>query len=113
MLKLVTAILKPHKFDDVKEALKKDGITGLTVTEVKGFGRQGGKTETFRGSEYTVELLPKIKLELIVDEAQVAKAIETITAAGQTGKIGDGKIWVLGVDELVRIRTSETGVEAI
>jgi nitrogen regulatory protein P-II 1 len=113
MLKLVTAILKPHKFDDVKEALKKDGITGLTVTEVKGFGRQGGKTETFRGSEYTVELLPKIKIELIVDEAQVAKAIETITAAGQTGKIGDGKIWVLGVDELVRIRTSETGVEAI
>jgi nitrogen regulatory protein PII len=113
MLKLVTAILKPHKFDDVKEALKKDGITGLTVTEVKGFGRQGGKTETFRGSEYTVELLPKIKIELIVDEAMVAKAIETITAAGQTGKIGDGKIWVLGVDELVRIRTSETGVDAI
>lgn len=113
MLKLVTAILKPHKFDDVKEALKKDGITGLTVTEVKGFGRQGGKTETFRGSEYTVELLPKIKIELIVDESVVAKAIETITAAGQTGKIGDGKIWVLGVDELVRIRTSETGVDAI
>ena len=113
MLKLVTAILKPHKFDDVKEALKKDGITGLTVTEVKGFGRQGGKTETFRGSEYTVDLLPKIKIELIVDDSLVAKAIETITAAGQTGKIGDGKIWVLGVDELVRIRTSETGVEAI
>ena len=113
MLKLVTAILKPHKFDDVKEALKKDGITGLTVTEVKGFGRQGGKTETFRGSEYTVELLPKIKIELIVEESVVAKAIETITAAGQTGKIGDGKIWVLGVDELVRIRTSETGVDAI
>lgn len=113
MLKLVTAILKPHKFDDVKEALKKDGITGLTVTEVKGFGRQGGKTETFRGSEYTVDLLPKIKIELIIDDSLVAKAIETITAAGQTGKIGDGKIWVLGVDELVRIRTSETGVDAI
>lgn len=113
MLKLVTAILKPHKFDDVKEALKKDGITGLTVTEVKGFGRQGGKTETFRGSEYTVELLPKLKIELVVEESSVAKVIETITAAGQTGKIGDGKIWVLGVDELVRIRTSETGVEAI
>jgi len=113
MLKLVTAILKPHKFDDVKEALKKDGITGLTVTEVKGFGRQGGKTETFRGSEYTVDLLPKIKIELIVDDSLVAKAIETITAAGQTGKIGDGKIWVLGVDELVRIRTAETGVDAI
>ena len=113
MLKLVTAILKPHKFDDVKEALKKDGITGLTVTEVKGFGRQGGKTETFRGSEYTVELLPKLKIELVVEESSVAKVIETITAAGQTGKIGDGKIWVLGVDELVRIRTSETGVEAV
>jgi nitrogen regulatory protein P-II 1 len=113
MLKLVTAILKPHKFDDVKEALKKDGITGLTVTEVKGFGRQGGKTETFRGSEYTVELLPKLKIELVVEESSVAKVVETITAAGQTGKIGDGKIWVLGVDELVRIRTSETGVEAI
>ncbi|MCX6510989.1 MAG: P-II family nitrogen regulator [Actinobacteria bacterium] len=112
-MKLVTAILKPHKFDDVKEALKKDGITGLTVTEVKGFGRQGGKTETFRGSEYTVELLPKLKIELVVEESSVAKVIETITAAGQTGKIGDGKIWVLGVDELVRIRTSETGVEAI
>ena len=113
MLKLVTAILKPHKFDDVKEALKKDGITGLTVTEVKGFGRQGGKTETFRGSEYTVELLPKLKIELVVEESSVAKVVETITAAGETGKIGDGKIWVLGVDELVRIRTSETGVEAI
>ena len=113
MLKLVTAILKPHKFDDVKEALKKDGITGLTVTEVKGFGRQGGKTETFRGSEYTVELLPKLKIELVVEESSVSKVVETITAAGQTGKIGDGKIWVLGVDELVRIRTSETGVEAI
>ena len=113
MLKLVTAILKPHKFDDVKEALKKDGITGLTVTEVKGFGRQGGKTETFRGSEYTVELLPKLKIELVVEDSSVAKVVETITAAGQTGKIGDGKIWVLGVDELVRIRTSETGVEAI
>ena len=113
MLKLVTAILKPHKFDDVKEALKKDGITGLTVTEVKGFGRQGGKTETFRGSEYTVELLPKLKIELVVEDSSVAKVVETITAAGQTGKIGDGKIWVLGVDELVRIRTSETGVEAV
>ncbi|MTA42904.1 MAG: P-II family nitrogen regulator [Actinobacteria bacterium] len=112
-MKLVTAILKPHKFDDVKEALKKDGITGLTVTEVKGFGRQGGKTETFRGSEYTVELLPKLKIELVVEESSVAKVVETITTAGQTGKIGDGKIWVLGVDELVRIRTSETGVEAI
>ena len=91
MLKLVTAIIKPYKFDEVKEALKSKGVTGLTLTEVKGFGRQGGKTETFRGSEYNVELLPKLKIELV----------------------GDGKIWVLGVDELVRIRTSEHGVEAI
>ena len=113
MLKLVTAVLKPHKFDEVKDALKSAGITGITVTEVKGFGRQGGKTETFRGSEYKVDLLPKIKIELVVDESIVAKAIETITAAGQTGKIGDGKIWVYSLDELVRIRTGENGAEAI
>ena len=113
MLKLVTAIIKPYKFDEVKEALKSMGVTGLTLTEVKGFGRQGGKTETFRGSEYNVELLPKLKIELVVDESAVADVVETITAAGRTGKIGDGKIWVLGVDELVRIRTSEHGVEAI
>jgi nitrogen regulatory protein PII len=113
VLKLVTAVLKPHKFDEVKDALKSAGITGITVTEVKGFGRQGGKTETFRGSEYKVDLLPKIKIELVVDESIVAKAIETITAAGQTGKIGDGKIWVYSLDELVRIRTGENGAEAI
>ena len=113
MLKLVTAVLKPHKFDEVKDALKSAGITGITVTEVKGFGRQGGKTETFRGSEYKVDLLPKIKIELIVDEAVVPKAIETITSAGQTGKIGDGKIWVYSLDELVRIRTGESGADAV
>lgn len=113
MLKLVTAVLKPHKFEDVKEALKADGVTGLTITEVKGFGRQGGKTETFRGSEYTVDLIPKIKIELVVDESAVAKVVETITAAGRTGKIGDGKIWVCSLDELVRIRTGEHGTEAI
>jgi len=113
MLKLVTAVLKPHKFDEVKDALKGVGITGITVTEVKGFGRQGGKTETFRGSEYKVDLLPKIKIEMILDEALVPKAIETITASGQTGKIGDGKIWVYSLDELVRIRTGETGADAV
>jgi nitrogen regulatory protein PII len=113
VLKLVTAVLKPHKFDEVKDALKSAGITGITVTEVKGFGRQGGKTETFRGSEYKVDLLPKIKIELVVDESVVPKAIETITAAGQTGKIGDGKIWVYSLDELVRIRTGENGADAI
>jgi nitrogen regulatory protein P-II 1 len=113
VLKLITAVLKPHKFDEVKEALKGAGVTGVTVTEVKGFGRQGGKTETFRGSEYKVELLPKIKIELIVDEAIVATVVETIVSAGQTGKIGDGKIWVMGLDELVRVRTGERGPEAV
>ena len=113
MLKLVTAIIKPYKFDEVKEALKSKGVTGLTLTEVKGFGRQGGKTETFRGSEYNVDLLPKLKIELVVDESAVAEVVQAITAAGRTGKIGDGKIWVVGVDELVRIRTDERGVEAI
>lgn len=113
MLKLVTAIIKPFKFDEVKEALKAIDVMGLTVTEVKGFGRQGGKTETFRGSEYTVDLLPKIKIELVIDESDVPRVVETITASGRTGKIGDGKVWVVGVDELVRIRTSEHGAEAI
>jgi nitrogen regulatory protein P-II 1 len=113
VLKLITAVVKPQKFDEVKEALKSAGITGVTVTEVKGFGRQGGKTETFRGSEYKVELLPKIKIELIVDEAIVATVVETIVSAGQTGKIGDGKIWVMGLDELVRVRTGERGPEAV
>ena len=113
MLKLVTAVIKPQKFDDVKEALKASGVTGVTVTEVKGFGRQGGKTEVFRGSEYKVDLLPKLKLEVVVDESSVAGVVDTITTAGQTGKIGDGKIWVYSLDELVRIRTAEKGVEAI
>jgi nitrogen regulatory protein P-II 1 len=113
VLKLVTAVVKPHKFDDVKEALKGAGVTGVTVTEVKGFGRQGGKTETFRGSEYKVELLPKLKVEVVVDESVVATVVEAIKVGGETGKIGDGKIWVLGIDELVRIRTGEVGVDAV
>jgi nitrogen regulatory protein P-II 1 len=113
VLKLVTAVVKPQKFDEVKEALKSAGITGVTVTEVKGFGRQGGKTEVFRGSEYKVELLPKLKVEVIVDESVVPTVVEAIKTSGQTGKIGDGKIWVLGLDELVRIRTGEVGVDAV
>jgi nitrogen regulatory protein P-II 1 len=113
VLKLVTAVVKPQKFDEVKEALKSAGITGVTVTEVKGFGRQGGKTEVFRGSEYKVELLPKLKVEVVVDESVVAAVVEAIKTSGQTGKIGDGKIWVLGIDELVRIRTGEVGVDAV
>jgi len=113
VLKLVTAVVKPQKFDEVKDALKGAGITGVTVTEVKGFGRQGGKTEVFRGSEYKVELLPKLKVEVVVDEAAVPAVVEAITSGGQTGKIGDGKIWVLGLDELIRIRTGEKGVDAV
>ncbi len=113
MLKMVTAVVKPHKWDDVKEALKGAGITGVTVTEVKGFGRQGGKTEVFRGSEYKVELLPKLKVEVIVDEPAVPTVVDAITKSGQTGKIGDGKIWVLALDDLVRIRTGEQGADAV
>ena len=113
MLKLVTAVVKPHQWDSVNEALKGAGVTGVTVTEVKGFGRQGGKTETFRGSEYKVELLPKLKVEVVVDESAVAGVVEAVTSGAKTGKIGDGKVWVVGVDELVRIRTGELGVEAI
>ena len=113
MLKLVTAVVKPHQWEEVKDALKGAGVAGVTVTEVKGFGRQGGKTETFRGSEYKVELLPKLKVEVIVDEGAVPAVLDAIKAGGHTGKIGDGKIWVLGVDELIRIRTGEMGVEAV
>lgn len=113
MLKLVTAVVKPHQWDEVKDALKGVGVTGVTVTEVKGFGRQGGKTETFRGSEYKVELLPKLKVEVVVDEGAVSAVVDAIKAGAHTGKIGDGKVWVVGVDELVRIRTGEMGVEAI
>lgn len=112
-MKLITAIVKPHKLDDVKSALKAAGVVGITVTEVRGFGRQGGHTETYRGAEYTIDFLPKIKLELVVDEGVVDHVIETLTAAATTGKIGDGKIWVSSVERLVRIRTGEEGAEAI
>ena len=110
---LVTAVIKPHKLDEVKDALKAIGVTGLTVTEVKGFGRQGGKTETYRGAEYTVDFLPKVKVEVVVDTFDTEKVIDTVTAAARTGKIGDGKIWVTSVGRLVRIRTGEEGVDAV
>lgn len=113
MLKLVTAVVKPHQWDEVKEALKGAGVAGVTVTEVKGFGRQGGKTETYRGSEYKVELLPKLKVEVVVDEGAVPAVVEAISSSAKTGKIGDGKVWVTGVDDLLRIRTGELGIEAI
>lgn len=112
-MKLITAIVKPHKLDDVKTALKAAGVVGITVTEVRGFGRQGGHTETYRGAEYTIDFLPKIKLEMIVDDGVVDHVVETLTSSAATGKIGDGKIWVSSVERLVRIRTGEEGTDAI
>jgi len=112
-MKLVVAIIKPFKLDDVREALSEIGISGITVTEVKGFGRQKGHTELYRGAEYVVDFLPKIKVEVAVDAPQVDRVIEAITGAAKTGKIGDGKIFVYGLDQVVRIRTGESGVEAI
>ena len=112
-MKLITAIVKPFKLDDVKDALKAAGVVGMTVTEVKGFGRQGGHTETYRGAEYNIDFLPKIKIELVVDEGILDQVIEVITGSAVTGKIGDGKIWVSSVERLVRIRTGEEGADAI
>ncbi len=112
-MKLITAVLKPFKLDDVREALSEQGISGMTVTEIKGFGRQKGHTELYRGAEYVVDFLPKVKLEIAVQEEQVDKAIEAITNAANTGKIGDGKIFVTPLDQVVRIRTGETGAEAL
>jgi len=112
-MKLVTAIIKPFKLDDVREALSEIGVAGITVTEVKGFGRQKGHTELYRGAEYVVDFLPKIKLEAAVSADQVDQVIEAITNAARTGKIGDGKIFVSDVEQTIRIRTGETGAEAL
>ncbi len=112
-MKKIEAIIKPFKLDDVREALSEVGVTGLTVTEVKGFGRQKGHTELYRGAEYVVDFLPKIKIEVVVKQDQTERAIEAITAAARTGKIGDGKIFVTEVQQVVRIRTGETGPDAI
>ena len=112
-MKLITAIIKPFKLDEVREALADTGVTGLTVTEVKGFGRQKGHTELYRGAEYVVDFLPKVKVEAAVPDALVERAIEAITKAARTGKIGDGKIFVCPVEQVVRIRTGETGDAAI
>jgi len=112
-MKLITAVVKPFKLDDVKDALKTAGITGMTVTEVRGFGRQGGHTETYRGAEYKIDFVPKVSLELVVDDGMVDTAIETITTSAATGKIGDGKIWVTDIDRLIRIRTGEEGADAV
>ncbi len=113
MLQLVTAIVKPHKLEDVKDALKGIGIAGMTVTEVKGVGRQGGHTETYRGTEYTIDLVPKLKVEVLCDGIDAEKVTDAMAAAARTGKIGDGKIWTGAVDRAVRIRTGELGADAI
>ncbi|HEX4917559.1 MAG TPA: P-II family nitrogen regulator [Limnobacter sp.] len=112
-MKLVTAIIKPFKLDEVREALSEIGVTGLTVTEVKGFGRQRGHTELYRGAEYVVDFLPKVKIELVIEDKLVDQAIEAIQSAARTNKIGDGKIFVTNVERVIRIRTGEQGEEAI
>jgi len=112
-MKLVTAIIKPFKLDDVRDALAEIGVQGVTVTEVKGFGRQKGHTELYRGAEYVVDFLPKVKIEVAIDTKQLDKVLEAITKAARTGKIGDGKIFVSDVEQVVRIRTGETGKEAL
>ncbi len=112
-MKMVTAIIKPFKLDDVREALSDIGIQGITVTEVKGFGRQKGHTELYRGAEYVVDFLPKVKLELAIDDGLVEQTIDAITAKANTGKIGDGKIFVTTLDQAIRIRTGESGAEAL
>ncbi|MGE0877734.1 MAG: P-II family nitrogen regulator [Acidimicrobiia bacterium] len=113
MLALITAIIKPHKLDEVKDALRSAGVVGITASEVKGFGRQGGKTETYRGTEYRVDFLPKLKIEILLDEAEVNDVIEVIAGAARTGQIGDGKIWVTPVGQAVRIRTGERDTDAL
>jgi nitrogen regulatory protein P-II 1 len=112
-MKQVTAIIKPFKLDEVREALAEVGVTGLTVTEVKGFGRQKGDTELYRGAEYVVDFLPKVKVEAVVDDSGVEQAVDAIIKAARTGKIGDGKIFVQAVEQVIRIRTGETGAEAV
>ena len=112
-MKIITAVIKPFKVDDVKDALKAIGVQGMTVSEVRGFGRQGGHTETYRGAEYKIDFVPKIKVEIVVDDDVVEQVIGAITAGANTGKIGDGKIWVTSVERLIRIRTAEEGSDAI
>jgi nitrogen regulatory protein PII len=112
-MKLITAVVKPFKLEDVKDALKAAGAQGITVSEVRGFGRQGGHTETYRGAEYSIEFVPKVRIEIVVDDSVVDRAIEAIRTAASTGKIGDGKIWVTTVEKIVRIRTGETGPDAL
>jgi len=112
-MKLITAVVKPHKWEDVREALASAGVAGMTVTEASGYGQQKGHTEVYRGAEYDVSLVPKIRLEIVVDDAEAEQVVEVITRAAQTGKIGDGKVWVVPVESLVRVRTGETDEAAL
>jgi nitrogen regulatory protein P-II 1 len=112
-MKLVTAIVKPFKLDDVKAALKDLSVEGMTVSEVRGFGRQRGHTEVYRGSEYTVDFVPKVRVEVLTDDADAARVVEAVVAAARTGKIGDGKVWITPVETVVRIRTGEMGDDAL
>jgi len=112
-MKLVTAIVKPFKLDDVKSALETLGVLGLTVSEVRGYGRQKGHTEVYRGAEYTVDLVPKVRVEVLVDDLDADKVVDTVVEAARTGKIGDGKVWVTPVESVVRVRTGERGADAL
>jgi nitrogen regulatory protein P-II 1 len=112
-MKLITAVIKPHKLDEVKAALEAFGVQGLTVSEASGYGRQKGHTEVYRGAEYTVDLVPKVRVEVLVDDADSADVVEVVVKAAQTGRIGDGKVWVVPVDDVVRVRTGERGADAL
>ncbi len=112
-MKLVTAIIKPHQLDEVKEALEAYGISGMTVSEVTGYGRQRGHSEVYRGAEYTVDFVPKVRVEVLVDDMDAASVADVVLKAAQTGRIGDGKIWTVPVDEVIRVRTGERGVDAL
>ena len=112
-MKLVTAVVKPFRLEEVKEALKAAGVAGITVSEVQGFGRQSGHTEVYRGTEYTVDFVPKVRLEMVVEDGDVDRTVEAIVNSARTGKIGDGKIWVGPLDEVIRIRTGEQGSDAV
>ena len=112
-MKLITAIVKPFKLDEVKEALKDSGVQGMTVSEVQGFGRQRGHTEVYRGAEYTIDFVPKVRIEIVADDLDVDRILDAIVAAARTDKIGDGKVWVSDVDRIVRIRTGEMGADAV
>ncbi|MFE7314898.1 P-II family nitrogen regulator [Streptomyces sp. NPDC057555] len=112
-MKLITAVIKPHRLDEVKDALQAFGVHGLTVTEASGYGRQRGHTEVYRGAEYTVDLVPKVRIEVLVEDADAEELVEVVVKAARTGKIGDGKVWSVAVEEAVRVRTGERGPDAL